>query len=78
MEKHTVEVTFQGEKISTTSSGYADMTLYRRPDDTYLVYLDARKAGDEAVLEVGHDPHGLSEHDVRVMFPELVEAQAGQ
>ncbi len=43
----------------------------RRPDGTYLVHLDARKDGDNAVLEVGETPRGFSEHEVRVLWPEL-------
>jgi hypothetical protein len=76
MERHTVEVTFEGEVITSVTNDYADSTLYRQPDGRYLIYLDARKSGDEAVLEIGHYPHGLSERDVRVSFPEFREALA--
>ncbi len=75
MERHTVEVTFEGEEVSSFADEHATYTLYRTPEDTYFVYLDARKGGDEAVLEIGHHPHGLSEHGVRVMWPDLWEAQ---
>jgi hypothetical protein len=30
------------------------------------------------VLEIGHYPHGLSESDVRINFPQFREALAGQ
>ncbi len=78
MERHTVEYTFEGEMLSFVTGEYADLTLYRRPDATYLVHLDARKDGGDAVLEVGEAPRGLSEHDIRVLWPELLEAQSRQ
>ena len=52
------------------------MTLYRTPEETYFVHLDARKEGGNSVLEIGECPHGFSEHDFRVMWPELLEAQS--
>src|SRR5215211_9070645 len=55
---------------------HADLTLYRTDEHTYFVYLDARKVGGGSVLEVGVYPRGLSERDIRVMWPELLEAQS--
>ena len=52
------------------------MTLYKRDDGTYLVHLDARKVGGDSVLEVGAAPRGFSEHDIWVMWPELLDAQS--
>jgi hypothetical protein len=78
MEKHTVEYTFEGEKLSSVPGEHGDLTLYRTPEDTYFVHLDARKVGDHSVLEVGAFPRGLSEHDIRCIWPELLEAQRGQ
>jgi hypothetical protein len=57
---------------------YADLTLFRTDEGGYFVHLDARKSGDNAVLEVGAFPRGLSEHDIRCMWPELFEAQRRQ
>jgi hypothetical protein len=76
MEKHTVEYSFEAEEASFVAVLAGDLTLYKRPDDTYLVHLDARKGGDNAVLEVGATPRGFSEHDIRVSWPELCEAQS--
>jgi membrane-bound inhibitor of C-type lysozyme len=76
MERHTVEYTFDGEKLSSVATEHADLTLYRTDEGTYLVHLDQRKSGEGAVLEDGHYPRGLSEHDIRVMWPELLEAQS--
>ena len=78
MERQTVEYTFEGELVSSVTDEQGDLTLYRRPDDTYFVYFDARKVGDNAVLEVGAFPGGLTERDIRVSWPELLEAQSGQ
>jgi hypothetical protein len=78
MERHTVEYTFEGEKLSFVAGEHADLTLYRTDRDTYFVYLDARKVGGGAVLEVGENPRGFSEHDIRDLWPELLEAQSRQ
>jgi hypothetical protein len=76
MERQTVEYTFTGEKVSFVPGEHGDWTLYRRDDGTYLTHLDARKDGGDAILEVGVYPRGLSEHDIRVGWPELWEAQS--
>ena len=75
---HTVEVTFDGEKLSSVVNEYADLTLYRTDEGGYFVHLDARKSGDNAVLEVGDNPRGFSEHDIQMLWPELLEAQRRQ
>jgi hypothetical protein len=76
MEQHTVEYTFDGEKLSSVVGEHADLTLYRTDEDTYFVYLDARKVGGDAVLEVGCHPQGLPEDIIRHWFPGLLEAQS--
>ena len=76
MERQTVEYTFDGEKLSSVAGEYVDLTLFRTDEGGYFVYLDARKAGDNAVLETGENPRGFSEHDIRVMWPELLEVQS--
>jgi hypothetical protein len=76
MERHTVEYTFDGEMLSSVAGEHADLTLYRTDEDTYFVYLDARKVGGNAVLEVGCSPQGLPEDMIRRWWPELLEAQS--
>ena len=78
MEKQTVEVTFEGELISSYSDSIATERLYKTADDTYVVYIDSRSAGGNAVLEEGNYQPGLSERDVEVMWPELWRARAHQ
>jgi hypothetical protein len=78
MERQTVEYTFDGEKLSSVAGEYADLTLYGTDEGGYFVHLDARKSGDNSVLETGESPRGFTEHDIRVMWPELWEAQSRQ
>ena len=78
MERQTVEYTFEGEKVAFVEGEHGDWTLYRRPDGTYFVHLDARKVGDNAVLDIGEYPRGLTEHEIQVSWPELWEAQSRQ
>jgi hypothetical protein len=78
MERHTVEVTFEGDEVSSVTDELATKTLYRTPEGTYLVHLDQRKSGEGAVIEEGVYAPGMSEHDVRVLFPALLEAQSRQ
>src|SRR5215211_6903458 len=78
MQRHTVEVTVEGEKVSSVTDDLATYTLYRTDEGTYLVHLDQRKSGEGAALEDGVYSPGLSEHDVQVLFPGLLEAQSGQ
>jgi len=85
MEQHTVEVTFDGEKIFSVTEGHATTTLYRTPEDTYFVYIDMRNIAEEdvargippyAVLDDGHAGLGHSEAFVRHHWPELFAAQS--
>jgi hypothetical protein len=45
-------------RVSSFTDQYSTETLYRTPEDTYFVHIDARKNGEQAVLETGHYPHG--------------------
>jgi hypothetical protein len=72
MERHAVEVTFEGELVASYSDRIAAERLYKTPDDTYFVHIDSRSFGGEAVLETGHSPSGFSEREVEVMEPELL------
>jgi hypothetical protein len=76
MERHTVEYTFDGEKLSSVATEDADLTLYRTDEGTYFVHLDRRKVGGHSVLEVGEYPRGLPEDMIRHWWPELFEAQS--
>jgi hypothetical protein len=79
MEQHTVEVTFEAEEISSiTSELLGTETLYRTPEDTYFVYIDARRSGGQAGLDIGHYPHGHTEDNARHMWPELFSNQSAQ
>jgi hypothetical protein len=88
MERHTVEVSFEAEKV-TELSGERGTTLklYRTPEDTYLVYIDMRHIAEEdvgrgiprdAVLDVGHAGLGHSESFARHFWPELFSTQSGR
>jgi hypothetical protein len=77
IEQHTVEVTFEGEMVSSISDESGILTLYRTPEDTYFVHIDARKNGEQSVLEIGHYPHGHTESSARHMWPELFSNQGG-
>jgi hypothetical protein len=70
MEQQTVEVRFKGELVGSYSEYGATYTLYRVPDDMYVVHIDK---GDESWLET-HGGRGLNEGMVRTFFPELAAA----
>ncbi len=72
MEQHTVEYTFEGEEVTSVTDEHATLTLYRTPEDTYFLHIDARHIGDDAVLEVGCFPRGMSEREVRIGWPQLL------
>jgi hypothetical protein len=86
MEQHTVEVTFEGELVSSISDESGTNTLYRTPDDTYFVHIDMRHIAEdvlpgvprEAVLDEGHAGLGHSESFARYNWPELFTSQARQ
>ncbi len=70
MEQQTVEVKFQGQEVGSYTDSSATYTLYRVPDDMYVVHVDK---GEESWLET-HGGQGLSEGMVRTFFPELAAA----
>ena len=87
MEKHTVEVTFEGEEVSRVTDDHGINTLYRTPDGTYFVHMDsryvteehARTLGREAVRDAGGPTQpGHSEDFARRWWPELFELQSVQ
>jgi hypothetical protein len=79
MEKHTVEVTFEAEEISSVANEDSTLQLYRTPEDTYLVYIDMRNSlGEQAVLDDGHAGLGHSESFARHFWPELFSNQNAQ
>jgi hypothetical protein len=88
IEQHTLEITFEAEKVSELSDEYGCTTaLYRTPEDTYLVYIDMRHIAEEdvargiprdAVLDDGHAGLGHSESFARYNWPELFTSQARQ
>jgi hypothetical protein len=86
-EQHTVEVSFEAEKVTELSDEKGKkQVLYRTPEDTYLVYMDtrhvredvARIVGRDAVLDDGHAGLGHSESFARYYWPELFTSQARQ
>jgi hypothetical protein len=79
MEQHTVEVTFEAEKVSELSDEHSTLKLYRTPEDTYFVYIDMRDSlGGQAELCDGHFPHGYSEGFARNFWPELFSNQSAK
>jgi len=86
MEQHTVEVTFDGERITSVTDESGTFTLYRTPEDTHFVHMDtrhvdeetARVVGRDAVLEEGCFPRGLPEDCVRRWFPQLFSNQSAE
>jgi hypothetical protein len=73
MAIQTVEVRFEGEEIATYADSLAVYTLYRTPEGRYRIYVDE---GETAFLESGLDGDGLTESEVRQLWPELM-AEAG-
>ena len=71
MAIQSVEVRFEGEKLATHSGAVSVNTLYRTPEGLYRVHMDE---GEIAFLESGLDGEGLTERQVRTLWPELWEA----
>jgi hypothetical protein len=87
MEQHTLEIAFEAELVASISDESGTTTLYRTPEDTYLVYIDMRHIAEEdvargiprdAVLDDGHAGLGHSESFARYNWPELFTSQARQ
>ena len=74
MEQQSVEVKFQGERVGTLTDKHTTLTLYRVPDDLYVVHVDE---GDESWLET-YGGEGLSEGMIGTFFPQLAEAFVGE
>ena len=74
MGQQTVEVTFQGEQVGTHTDQNTTYTLYRVPQDLYVVHVDE---GDESWLET-NGGQGLSEGMLGTFFPQLAEAFVGE
>jgi hypothetical protein len=70
VEQQTVEVKFRGELVGSHTDSSATYTLYRVPDDMYVVHVDK---GEESWLE-SHGGQGLNDGMVRTFFPELAAA----
>jgi hypothetical protein len=87
LEQYTVEVTFEGELVSSVADEGGLLTLYRTPEDTYFVHIDMRHIAEEDVargipphaeLDAGHAGLGHSEDFARHFWPELFTSQARQ
>jgi hypothetical protein len=70
----TVEVKFEGEQVGSRTDKNATYTLYRIPDDRYVVHVDE---GDESWLET-NGGQGLSEGMLGTFFPQLAEDFVGE
>jgi hypothetical protein len=70
MTIQTVEVRFEGELLATYTDSLAVYTLYRIPEGRYRVYVEE---GETAFLESGLHGVGLTEWQVRHLWPELAE-----
>jgi hypothetical protein len=86
MEQYTLEIAFEAELVASISDESGTTTLYRTPEDTYVVYMDMRHAAEDvarvawrdAVLDDGHAGLGHSEAFARHHWPELFTSQARQ
>jgi hypothetical protein len=72
-EMHAVEVRFRGEKLATHMEGADVFTLYRLPEGLYRVHIDEGE-GRLAWLESGRSGIGLTEAQIRRVFPEFADA----
>jgi hypothetical protein len=69
----TVEVRFRGEPLATVPAEAGTYTLFRTPEGGYIVHTDEGE-GELAWLEAGRDGRGLTEAQIRALWPELYEA----
>ena len=74
MSRQTVEVKFEGEQVGTYTDKDTTYTLYRVPNDLYVVHVDE---GDESWLET-NGSQGLSEGMLGTFFPQLAETFLGE
>jgi hypothetical protein len=72
MERHTLEVEFEGELVGGCTWGEAgiDYTLYRVPGDAYVV-LVTKPEGSCLVTNGGE---GFTGEQIRRFFPHVAEA----
>jgi hypothetical protein len=56
-ERHTVEVTFEGELLASHTEGAKEYRLYRTRDDALYVYWQDERG---PWLETGAPEHGVS------------------
>jgi hypothetical protein len=71
METQRVEVRFEGEELAIHTDRAGTNTLYRTPEGLYRIHIDE---GQSAFLESGLHGEGLTEAQVRTLWPELAEA----
>ncbi len=69
----TLEVRFEGEQLATVPTEAGTYTLFRTPEGGYIVHTDEGE-GELAWLEAGRDGRGLTEAQIRALWPELYEA----
>ena len=72
-EMQSVEVRFRGEKLATHADGADAYTLYRTLEGLYRVHIDEGEGGF-AWLESGRYGEGLTEAQLRTVFPEFEAA----
>ncbi|MDQ3913251.1 MAG: hypothetical protein M3305_16070 [Actinomycetota bacterium] len=71
------EVRFRGRLLATYIDAEGCSTLYRVAEDRYFVYLEyvpeAEEDGEDGLswLESGDAGNGLTEEQVRIVFPEF-------
>jgi hypothetical protein len=73
MQLQAVEIRFEGEQLATVPAESGRYTLYRTPEGGYIVHIDEGESS-LAWLEAGRDSRGLTERQVRALWPELYEA----
>jgi hypothetical protein len=72
MAIQAVEVRFEGEEIARHTDRAGVNTLYRTPEDLYRIHID--EGPGLAFVESGLHGDGLTEAQVRSLWPELAEA----
>ena len=69
-QQTTVEVRFPGEWLATYTDDSGTYTLYCTPEGLFRIHIDEGE-GELAWLESGRSGNGLTEAQVRTVFPEL-------
>ena len=73
LELQRVEVRFRGERLTTVTEVSGVYRLFRTPEGGYIVHTDEGE-GAASWLEAGRDGRGLTEAQIRALWPELYEA----